>query len=260
MKNTKLTKIHIVTGDGKDECGAIRRHILEIMAEEGAEEAVSAEDSELIIVLGGDGTIMHASHTAVLHGIPIVGINLGRIGYMAELEPTELERLREIIDGNYTVEERMMLTVSYGGREYPALNDAVIRASTTHPAYVTLLCDGQKVNTYRGDGLICSTPTGSTAYSVSAGGSVIDPRLNCIGVTPLCTQSLIARPLIFSPDCTLTLRAEEGRGCILTVDGEDGIPLTAGENVTVKMSDTPLKMIRITDDGFYTVLNKKLYV
>ena len=260
MKNTKLTKIHIVTGDGKDESGAIRRRILEIMLEEGALEVTDAEASELIIVLGGDGTLMHASHTAVLYGIPILGVNLGRIGYMAELETTELDRLKEIIDGSYTLEERMMLTVEYDGNQYPALNDAVIRASTTHPAFVTLRCDGQMVNTYCGDGLICSTPTGSTAYSVSAGGSVIDPRLSCIGVTPLCPQSLIARPLIFSPECTLTLRAEEGRGCILTVDGEDGIPLKAGVDVTVKRSDTPLKMIRVTDDGFYTVLNKKLYV
>ena len=260
MKNTKLQKIHIVTGDGKDESGAIRRRILEIMSEEGAVEVTDPRTTELIIVLGGDGTLMHASHTAVLYGIPIVGVNLGRIGYMAELEPDELDRLREMINGNYTVEERMMLTVSYNGRDYPALNDAVIRASTTHPAFVTLRCDGQMVNTYCGDGLICSTPTGSTAYSVSAGGSVIDPRLSCIGITPLCTQSLIARPLIFSPECTLTLCAEEGRDCILTIDGEDGIKLKAGETVTVKRSETPLKMIRVTDDGFYTVLNKKLYV
>ena len=260
MKNTKLTKIHIVTGDGKDESGAIRRRILEIMSEEGAVGVTTPEDSDLIIVLGGDGTLMHASHTAVMHGIPIVGVNLGRIGYMAEIEPNELHRLKEIIDGSYTVEERMMLTVEYCGNEYPALNDAVIRASTTHPAFVTLRCDGQMVNTYCGDGLICSTPTGSTAYSVSAGGSVIDPRLSCIGVTPLCPQSLIARPLIFSPECTLTLCAEEGRGCILTVDGENGIPLKVGEAVTVKRSETPLKMIRVSDDGFYTVLNKKLYV
>lgn len=260
MKNDKLTKIHIVTGDGKDESGDIRRRIRELIAEAGAIETDNAEEAELIVVLGGDGTIMHASHMAVSHGIPIVGVNLGRIGYMAELEPNELRKLSEIIDGQYTTEERMMLTVEYGGKSYSALNDAVIRASTTHPAYVTLECDGQRVNTYRGDGLICSTPTGSTAYSVSAGGSVVDPRLNCIGVTPLCPQSLIARPLIFAPESTLTLRAEEGRGCILTVDGEDGIPLTAGENVTVKMSETPLRMIRITDDGFYTVLNKKLYV
>ena len=260
MKNTKLTKIHIVIGEGKDESGAIRRRITEIIAEKNATVTEDAEHADMIVVLGGDGTLMHASHTAVTHGIPIVGVNLGRIGYMAEIETEELHKLGDIIDGNYTVEERMMLTVTYDGNDYPALNDAVIRASTTHPAFVTLICDGQMVNTYCGDGLICSTPTGSTAYSVSAGGSVIDPRLNCIGVTPLCPQSLIARPLIFSPECTLTLCAEEGRGCILTVDGEDGIPLTAGKAVTVKKSNTPLKMIRVTDDGFYTVLNKKLYV
>jgi len=260
MKNVMLTKIHIITGEGKDENGYIRRRISEIIAANNATEAKNAGDADLIVVLGGDGTIMHASHTAVTCGIPLLGINLGRIGYLAELEPDELERLSDIIDGKYMLEERMMLKVDYGGRTYTALNDAVIRASTTHPAFVTLECDGQTVNTYRGDGLICSTPTGSTAYSVSAGGSVVDPRLDCIGVTPLCPQSLIARPIIFSPECVLTLRAEAGRGCILTVDGEDGITLSAGENVTVRRSPTPLKMIKLANDGFYTVLNRKLYV
>ena len=258
--NNKLKKIHIVVGEGKDESGAIRRQVSEIVSERNALLTANVEEAELIVVLGGDGTLMHASHAAQKYDIPMIGINLGRIGYMAEIETNELARLGEVIDGNYTVEERMMLTVEYGGTAYPALNDAVIRANTTHPAFVTLLCDGQMVNTYRGDGLICSTPTGSTAYSVSAGGSVVDPRLQCIGVTPLCPQSLIARPLIFSPECVLTVRAEEGQACILTVDGEEAIPLRAGADVTVRRSNVSLKMIRITDDGFYTVLNKKLYI
>ena len=258
--NSELKKLHIVVGEGKDESGEILRRVSEIVADKNATVTDEAKDAELIVVLGGDGTIMHASHTAREYGIPVIGINLGRIGYMAEIETDELWRLGDVIDGNYTVEERMMLTVEYDGVEYPALNDAVIRASTTHPAFVTLFCDGQIVNTYRGDGLICSTPTGSTAYSVSAGGSVVDPKLQCIGVTPLCPQSLKARPLIFSPQCALTLRAEEGQACVLTVDGEDGIPLEAGKDVTVKRSEVSLKMIRVTEDGFYTVLNKKLYI
>lgn len=256
----ELKKIYIFTGDGKDPDGAIRREIHEVLAENGAKEAVSPENAELVLVLGGDGTIMHASHIAQKYDIPLIGVNLGRIGYMAELETDSLSRLGEVIRGRYTEERRMMLRVSYGGAEYAALNDAVIRAQTTHPAFVTLECDGQTVNTYRGDGLICSTPTGSTAYSVSAGGSVVDPRLNCICITPLCPQSLSARPLIFSPECRLALRAEEGYKCILTVDGEDGISLNAGENVYITRDPRPLRMIRITKEGFYTVLSKKLYI
>ena len=256
----KLTRIYTVTGEGKDPSGEYRRRITEIIKACGAVETEKPEQAELLVILGGDGTIMHASHTAQKHGIPIIGINLGRIGYMAEIEADEIDRLAEVIKGNYTEEKRMMLTVEYDGKKYPALNDAVIRASTTHPAFVTLECDGQTVNTYCGDGLICSTPTGSTAYSVSAGGSVIDPRLDCISVTPLCPLSLIARPLIFSPKCILTARAEEGRSCILTVDGEEGIPLKAGVNVRIRRSSRPLRMLRISSDGFYTTLNKKLYM
>ena len=256
----KLNRIHTVTGEGKDPDGVYQKKVSEIIKNCGATETENAAQSDLIVVLGGDGTIMHASHTAQKYGIPIIGINLGRIGYMAEIEVDEIDRLAEVINGNYTEEKRMMLTVEYDGKKYPALNDAVIRASTTHPAFVTLECDGQQVNTYRGDGLICSTPTGSTAYSVSAGGSVIDPRLECISVTPLCPQSLIARPLVFSPKSILIARAEEGRACILTVDGEEGIPLQAGKDVKIRRSSRPLRMLRISDDGFYTILNRKLYI
>lgn len=256
----KIKNIYVVTGKNKDTDGGIRRQLKEIIALHGAKEVKKAEDSELILVLGGDGTIMRAAHTAQRLDIPIIGVNLGRIGYMAELETEALDRFGDVIDGKYTEEHRMMLSVEYKGEKYIALNDAVVRAQTVNPAFVTLECDGNTVNTYRGDGLICSTPTGSTAYSVSAGGSVVDPRLDCMCITPLCPQSLISRPLIFSPDCILTMRAEEGCKCILTVDGSMAIPLAAGENVTVKKSNRPLRMLKISDDGFYTILNKKLYV
>ena len=256
----KLKNIYIVTGIGKDADGKHRKRVTEVMALHGAKEVNTPEQADVIVVLGGDGTIMRASHTAQRLNIPIIGINLGRIGYMAELETDETDRFGEALEGNYTEERRMLLTVEYKGETYHALNDAVVRAQTIHPAFVTLECDGNIVNTYRGDGLICSTPTGSTAYSVSAGGSVIDPRLDCICITPLCAQSLVARPLIFSPECVLNMRAEEGYKCILTVDGEEGIPLDAGENVTIKRSERPLRMLKLSDDEFYTVLNRKLYV
>ncbi|MBQ9117565.1 MAG: NAD(+)/NADH kinase [Clostridia bacterium] len=256
----KIRKLHIITGAGKDKDGAFREKLLEIISECGAKEVAAPEDAELIVVLGGDGSIMHASHTAQKYDIPLLGVNLGRIGYLAELETTELHRLREVLEGRYTEERRMMLTVSYGENEFICLNDVVIRAQTIHPARVTLKCDGQTVNTYRGDGLICSTPTGSTAYSVSAGGAVVDPRLECVCITPLCTQSLIARPLIFSPDCLLTMKVEEGYECMLTVDGDPPITLSANDEIQIGKCSRPLRMLRVSDDGFYTVLNKKLYI
>lgn len=256
----KLKKILIVTGDGKDADGICRKKIREVMDLCGAVEVDTPEKAELVLVLGGDGTIMHAAHTAQKYNIPLIGINLGRIGYLAELEVGELDRLADIFNGNYTTEKRMMLTVKHGRDVYTALNDVVIRAESIHPISVTVHCDGRAVNTYRGDGLICSTPTGSTAYSVSAGGSVIDPRVECIALTPLCTQSLIARPLIFSPECTLTFTAIENHRSILTIDGEHEIALSSGDIVTVAKCDRLLCMLRISSDNFYDVLNKKLYI
>ncbi|MBR2460708.1 MAG: NAD(+)/NADH kinase [Clostridia bacterium] len=256
----KIKDLYLVTGMGKDTDGECRKKIKEIIADTGANEVSSPDQAGLIVVMGGDGTIMRASHLAHRYDIPIIGVNLGRIGYMAELETDELDRLRDVINGRYTEEKRMMLSVSYGGAEYECLNDAVVRAKTTHPATVKLECDGQTVNTYCGDGLICATPTGSTAYSVSAGGSVVDPRLQCLCITPLCPQSLNARPLIFAPSCSLTLRACEGYECILTVDGGPSITLEPNKEVVIKKSSRSLRMLRISDTGFYTVLSKKLYI
>ncbi len=254
----KIQRIYTVTGEGKDADRSRREAITRLVRSCGAIETDVPDEAELMIVLGGDGTIMHASHVAQALDIPIVGINLGRIGYLAELESDEIARLADILNGEYREESRMMLNVCYGGVVRTALNDAVIRAENIHPANVTLLCDGKKVNTYRGDGLICSTPTGSTAYSVSAGGSVIDPRLDCIAVTPLCPQSLSARPLIFSSECTLTLRAEAGYRCILTVDGEPSIPLLEGDEITLTRCSRPLRMLRVNDGGFYSTFAKKI--
>lgn len=256
----KIRNIYIVTGEGKDTDGTHRAHIRKLLRSAGANEVASPEQAELILVLGGDGTIMHASHIAQRLDIPLLGINLGRIGYLAELEVSEIDSISDILNGEYKEEHRMMLSVKHGIKTYTALNDAVIRTESTHPAFVTLLCDGNTVNTYRGDGLICATPTGSTAYSVSAGGSVIDPRLDCFAVTPLCPQALSARPLVFSPECELVMCAEDGYRCILTIDGDLGIPLEAGEAVRIRRDPRPLRMLRISDGNFYSTLSKKLCI
>ena len=255
----KFRHIFIVTGEGKDSSGAIKAELLRIMSECGAREADTPEKADMITVLGGDGTIMHASHVAQALDIPLIGVNLGRIGYLAELETGELSRFREVLEGKCSEEHRMMLAVTHKGKCYIALNDAVIHAQSIHLAHVALKCDGDPVNTYRADGLICATSTGSTAYSMSTGGAVVDPRLDCICVTPLCCQALMARPLIFAPSCRLTLRCEGGDTCILTVDGGEDILLARGDEITVERSDRPLRLLKISEDRFYTVLNKKLY-
>ena len=249
--------IYIYVGKGKDADGKCRAALTEQWRACGGEVTEDVSLATVIAALGGDGTIMRAAHLAVKYDTPVIGVNLGRIGYMAELDEGEIPLISRYFTREYKEETRMMLRVEAEGRVLYALNDAVFHAKNKHMSHYTLSCNGNTVNEYRGDGIILSTPTGSTAYSMSAGGSVIDPRLSCIGVTPICPQSLMARPLVFAPDSKLTVRAESGE-CMLTVDGRDPQSLKCGSCVTVSRSRKRLKMLRLKGDGFYEVLRNKV--
>lgn len=224
--------------------------------------------AELCVVLGGDGTLMRAARKAAPFGIPILGINLGRVGYLAELEPGELDLLDGFFKGEYTIEERMMLSVEIPseGIRTIALNDAVIsHGMLSRMAEIELYRGGSMTGSFRADGLIFATPTGSTAYSLSAGGPVIDPELECICVTPICSHSLRARPLIFSPTTVLGARSgetpyqdEAGVKLYLTVDGSENYSLSRGTEVRVTRSETVTRLVRLKKYNFYRVLNQKM--
>jgi NAD+ kinase len=169
-------------------------------------------EADILIVLGGDGSILEAARRATHRGTPILGINLGRLGYMAELELGELDLLKNLFTGEYEIEKRAMLRIELrSGSDLRsfcyALNDAVIsNGSVSRIIDLELSEGGVPVTTYRADGLIIASPTGSTAYSMSAGGAIVDPRVPCICVTPICPHSFIARPLIFSDQSVLEIR------------------------------------------------------
>jgi NAD+ kinase len=251
-----MQKLYIFVGSGKDADGQCRRAITEVVEKCGGSITENVSEASVIAALGGDGTIMRAAHLASEQGIPVIGINLGRIGYMAELDRSEIALVSKYFDGDYHEDARMMLTVRVGKDTYYALNDAVFHSQSRRMCKYTLTCNGGLVNEYRGDGVILATPTGSTAYSMSAGGSVIDPRLKCICVTPICTQSLTARPMIFSPDSSLSVTAQSDQ-CMITLDGQEPISLGMGETVTVEKSERKLRMIKLKKDGFYEVLRSK---
>lgn len=216
----------------------------------------------LAVVFGGDGTIMREAHIAAPKGIPILGVNLGKVGYLAELEPDEEKLMAAYFSGDYSVEERMMLTVTDpSGTEHTALNDAVVSmGESARILTLELSCDGEEVGEYYGNGLIISTPTGSTAYSLSAGGPIISPGLSCMAVTPVCTHSLSARPMIFDDGSTLSVvnASRPGNGAVLNVDGRDIIAVPAGGTVSIRKSVLRTKLIRIKHEGFYTVLGRKM--
>ena len=229
-------------------------------------ESVYAE-ADVLIVLGGDGTILEAARRSAQRGTPILGINLGRLGYMAELELGELDQLSRLFSGDYQIETRSMLRVellSAGGelRSFCyALNDAVIsNGSVSRMIDLELLEGGTSVTTYRADGLIVATPTGSTAYSMSAGGAIVDPRVSCFCVTPICPHSFMARPLIFSDQSVLEVRnvCVREKMLYLTVDGRMNFELYRNQVVRVTKSSMQTKLIRLKSCGFYRKLRQKM--
>ena len=238
----------------------------------GAEIEFTDEESlyrscDFITVLGGDGSILRAAKRALIYDKPVLGINLGRVGYMAELEKDELSYISNIFSNNYTIEMRMTISVfvrKNGGELLnlgTALNDVVIeRGSYPQCADLALFADGKNVRAFRADGLIIATPTGSTAYSMAAGGSVLDPTLECICATPICPISRYACPTVFSGNSILEITHKDERigGLIVSVDGELLHNLEIGETLIVKKSEKPVNMISVKDEGFFETLNSKI--
>ncbi len=228
-------------------------------------EAVYAE-ADILIVLGGDGTILEAARRAAQHATPILGINLGRLGYMAELESGELDLLDRLFTGEYELEHRSMLRVElFSGDELRsfcyALNDAVIsNGSVSRMIDLELSEGGAPVTTYRADGLIIATPTGSTAYSMSAGGAIVDPGVPCFCVTPICPHSFAARPMIFSDSSVLQIKniCAREKMLYLTVDGRMNFELYRNQTVRVTKSDLRTSLIRLKACGFYRRLRQKM--
>lgn len=229
-------------------------------------EAV-CESADCIIVLGGDGSILDAARRAAAFGKPLLGINLGHLGYMTELELNELDLLELVVKDECEIDERAMLSVSVhtqaGGlkAESFALNDAVIsNGSVARIVDIELYEGGEMVSAYRADGMIIATPTGSTAYSMSAGGPVIDPHLSCLVVTPVCPHSLTTRPLLFRDDVTLEIKnvCQREKMLYLTVDGRINFEIFRGDTVRVTRSQMTTKLIRIRKGGFYNRLQQKM--
>ena len=225
------------------------------------------QNSDIIIVLGGDGSILESARKAAPAGIPILGINLGRLGYMAELELDELDRLSEIVEGKYTLDQRMMIKVEVvdkDGKEKLssyAVNDAVIsNGSIARIIDLSLSEGGDMISNYRADGLIISTPTGSTAYSMSAGGAVVDPRVECICVTPICPHALGSRPMIFPKSANIEIKniCQREKMIFLTLDGRVNQELALGDTVRVTESEMRTSLIRIKNNCFYNQLRKKM--
>ncbi len=223
------------------------------------------QGSDLAVAVGGDGTIMHVAKAAALADLPVLGINGGHLGFLAGLERQELDALPALLEGRYTAQSHLLLqvTVHKGDtrQTYLAMNEAVLsRGAFSRLLNVQVAVDGQPILETRGDGVIVATPTGSTAYSLSAGGPVVDPTVSCILLTPICPHSLDSRSRLFPAEATLTLRgsAAEGEQTFLTVDGEENLSLGKDDYITVERAAQTARLIRLKAATFYDVLSQKI--
>ncbi len=222
-------------------------------------------ESDMLICFGGDGTILHSSKQATYNNVPILGVNVGTMGFMAELENHETELLRKVVEGDYTIDERIMLDISVrrAGEIIAtdlALNDAVItKGAVARIIQLSILCDGTEAMNFSGDGVILSTPTGSTAYSMSAGGAIVEPGASNIMVTPICAHTLYTKPLILSDQRQVSVRIGKlGRkSAYLSVDGGRAVKLNTGDLVIAKKSEHKTKLVRVKNISFYQLINMK---
>jgi NAD+ kinase len=222
---------------------------------------------DLIVVLGGDGTLLAVARAIGQRLVPILGVNLGALGFLAEIDLAELfPTLEAVLAGRFRIESRMRFEVSVDrdGAElgrYLALNDAVI-AKTALSRMVDLEAhaDGFEVTTYHGDGLIVATPTGSSAYSLSAGGPLLLPSFEAVVLTPICSHTLTQRPLVIPPGCEITIRVQDARGgeLQLTVDGQVGRELAERDRVTLRRSQWPTQLLVPKDRNRFQVMRTKL--
>ena len=221
--------------------------------------------ADTVVVIGGDGTLLRVAAKCARNKIPALGINLGKVGFLTEVEPGDMKQaLDKLLDGEYAIEDRMLLKIRVNDENvsYHALNDVVI-AKTEGMRLISLdlSTDGELVNHYVGDGLIIATPTGSTGYSISAGGPVVDPRMSLYIATPICAHMLSVRSAVLAAERELTLRLGSDysdNSAIITTDGERQRFISPEDEIKITKSDYKFELIRVGTSSFYNTLISKL--
>lgn len=216
--------------------------------------------ADFVLAVGGDGTIMHTAKRAARDGKAVVGVNAGRMGFLANLEQAELHHLQRLFTGAFEVDTRMVLSANIGDETYDFINDLVtVKTGAENLVDVTAGYAEQGI-AYRADGLIIATPTGSTAYSMSAGGPILDTALDCIVVTPICSHSLFSRSVIFNANREIFVRlVGDGQRAEVVLDGETRVPIQQGSVIrVVKNRSISIRFIKFKQDAFYDILSQKI--
>jgi NAD+ kinase len=284
VAKTPIRRVVVVAKIGRSQAPRLAAELARWLEERGIEVQYDAETAaalgvaggasretlpdavDLAIVAGGDGTLLSVARAAGPRGVPLLGVNLGGLGFLTELHPDELYAgLEAVLRGEYTIEQRRALRVRFARagqavREYALLNDVVItKSALARMIDIGVRVDGQEVATYTSDGLIVSTPTGSTAYNLSAGGPILDPRMSAFVIAPICPHTLTHRPIVVPGDVRIeiALRSSEGE-VYLTLDGQIGSPFAPEDRLTIDDHPRPVRLVRVARRGFFEVLRRKL--
>ncbi len=216
---------------------------------------------DLVVVLGGDGTLLSIAHIAARQGTPVLGINMGNLGFLTEIPRGEMtDTLKELLPANEgLVSPRMMLEAARGADRWLCLNDVVInKGALARMLELTIRIDGRDIAAVRADGLIVSTPTGSTAYTLAAGGPIIQPSIPAIILTPICPHTLTFRPMVISSKARIEIELQASEEAFLSIDGQRGTPLNGGDTVEAVRASCELKLIRSPRRTYFDVLKEKL--
>lgn len=236
--------------------------LFERMQKTGHQPFLSSEPDqcEAILAVGGDGTLLRANTLSMQLDLPLLGINVGRVGFLTELEMDQLEKAFEkLAADDYTVQERMMLKITLDERRSYALNDVVVsRGGYARLIGMDAFVDQDLVGRFIADGLIVSTPTGSTGYSLSAGGPIICPEVECMLLTPVCAHSLQHRPVVTSAEQTVSIKLTDAAQAMVSVDGQENFTLYAGQTLTVTRAGRPARFIKLEPRSFFSTIRIKL--
>jgi NAD+ kinase len=219
------------------------------------------EDPDLVVSLGGDGTMLRAAQVAHGADAPLLGVNLGTMGYLTEVDAgDELAALEKIIDGSFVMEERMMLRCECAGGSYVGLNEVLVERTSRHRLVrLRVKIGGEALGEFNADGVIVATPTGSTAYALSAGGPIVSPRAQCLVLVPVSAHTMAARPFVLAPDEIVEIEvASDALPASFALDGAIGGDLPPGDTVVVRRHFRPLMLVRLTGPGFIKRLRSKL--
>lgn len=218
--------------------------------------------ADIVVAVGGDGTVLEAARRALGSGLPVVGVNAGNVGFLAEIQPDQIdEALVALAAGDYTVNERMTLRARTGSTEFFVLNDVVVeKEESQNIVRIQVRADGEDLVEYRADGVIVATPTGSTAYSFSAGGPLIDPELDSLTVTAVAPHTLFGRPLVFSPSTRLELELAGERAARVNGDGRGYGMLEPGDTVSIGVGPDVIRLIRLVPEHFATAIKRKFHL